>query len=544
MSDIILDNAEKVIAAFGGIRPMAKKLGVAVTTIQGWKERGTIPIARLDEIKAAAEREGIDLLAVAQAGSPKAGAANGAEKSGSATDPAPKDTAGSNPETAATRKMSGSVPKAGTAPADKPAQADTKSDAPKAARAERVRPAPDAGISAAEAAEPEMEIIEEEIVEYDERGWRTRTIMFGIGFGLAVVIGFVGAYYVGAFDQTASLSSKDRTAWEARFTSANDARAKIETQLTKVERQLAATTKSLATANASIAEMRKAMTSRTRALDNVRTQVAELAKRIDALPTTSGDTGAIAKLADRLREIEKQLSSTTTQDGKAVESLTRQNAQLRESLNAAQKRLAALETRVGRLAPGGGYGAMVIAIGQLRDTALSGRPFKAELARVRVLAKDYPEIIKLTEGLANLAEKGVANRTALVEGFGPAGVKMLSAAAKSSEGGIVDKTWGRLRSMVTIRRTGRDVTGTTPSALITRAENALADGKLGEALSLVGQLPASSRDAGNEWIGAATKRLQAETVLDKLQAAILKIVTGTGGTNSGGTNSGGMGPNQ
>ena len=40
MSDIILDNAEKVVAAFGGIRPMAKKLGVAVTTVQGWKERG------------------------------------------------------------------------------------------------------------------------------------------------------------------------------------------------------------------------------------------------------------------------------------------------------------------------------------------------------------------------------------------------------------------------------------------------------------------------------------------------------------------------
>ena len=30
-------DAERIIAAFGGIRPMAKKIGVAVTTVQGWK---------------------------------------------------------------------------------------------------------------------------------------------------------------------------------------------------------------------------------------------------------------------------------------------------------------------------------------------------------------------------------------------------------------------------------------------------------------------------------------------------------------------------
>ena len=65
MTDPILDSAEDIIAAFGGIRPMAKKLGVAVTTIQGWKARGAIPLARLEEIRAAAAREGIDLSASA-----------------------------------------------------------------------------------------------------------------------------------------------------------------------------------------------------------------------------------------------------------------------------------------------------------------------------------------------------------------------------------------------------------------------------------------------------------------------------------------------
>ena len=50
MSDPVPNDAARVIEAFGGIRPMAKKLGVAVTTVQGWKERNAIPIRRLDEL--------------------------------------------------------------------------------------------------------------------------------------------------------------------------------------------------------------------------------------------------------------------------------------------------------------------------------------------------------------------------------------------------------------------------------------------------------------------------------------------------------------
>lgn len=51
--------ARTVIAAFGGIRPMAAKLGVPVTTVQGWKKRGVIPANRRDEIAAAAQTHDI-----------------------------------------------------------------------------------------------------------------------------------------------------------------------------------------------------------------------------------------------------------------------------------------------------------------------------------------------------------------------------------------------------------------------------------------------------------------------------------------------------
>src|SRR5206468_5545525 len=48
-----------VIQRFGGIRPMAQKLGVPVSTVQGWKERGGIPANRREEVLAAAARHNI-----------------------------------------------------------------------------------------------------------------------------------------------------------------------------------------------------------------------------------------------------------------------------------------------------------------------------------------------------------------------------------------------------------------------------------------------------------------------------------------------------
>lgn len=53
--------AEQVIALFGGIRPMAAKLAVPVTTVQGWKKRGQIPPNRHESITTAAASLGLAL---------------------------------------------------------------------------------------------------------------------------------------------------------------------------------------------------------------------------------------------------------------------------------------------------------------------------------------------------------------------------------------------------------------------------------------------------------------------------------------------------
>ena len=53
--------SERLIQRFGGIRPMANKLEVPVTTVQGWKKRGAIPATRIADLRLAAQRHGIKL---------------------------------------------------------------------------------------------------------------------------------------------------------------------------------------------------------------------------------------------------------------------------------------------------------------------------------------------------------------------------------------------------------------------------------------------------------------------------------------------------
>ncbi len=58
-----IENAVEIIEAFGGLRPMSSKIGVAVTTIQGWKKRGVIPASRRGVILQAAQEHSVDVSA-------------------------------------------------------------------------------------------------------------------------------------------------------------------------------------------------------------------------------------------------------------------------------------------------------------------------------------------------------------------------------------------------------------------------------------------------------------------------------------------------
>lgn len=86
-----------VIDAFGGIRPMAHKLDVPVSTVQGWKQRNAIPENRVADIEAAAAAHGVDLSDIAAPDEVEMAAADAASAATEETSPvvAPPSQAGS-----------------------------------------------------------------------------------------------------------------------------------------------------------------------------------------------------------------------------------------------------------------------------------------------------------------------------------------------------------------------------------------------------------------------------------------------------------------
>jgi hypothetical protein len=56
-----MSQATAVVAKFGGIRPMARKLGLKPSTVQGWADSGVIPARRHDAILLKALELNIDL---------------------------------------------------------------------------------------------------------------------------------------------------------------------------------------------------------------------------------------------------------------------------------------------------------------------------------------------------------------------------------------------------------------------------------------------------------------------------------------------------
>jgi uroporphyrinogen-III synthase len=159
-----------------------------------------------------------------------------------------------------------------------------------------------------------------------------------------------------------------------------------------------------------------------------------------------------------------------------------------------------------------------LAVGQLRDAAMAGRPFAAELALVREMAGDgrrVEDFAALTRG----AGSGVETRDALARRF-PALANAMVAAART---GDISGRWGelleRLQGLLSIRRVG-EIAGDDAGARVARAEVAAAAGDLGAALAAFeGAQSAAWLAPARAWIETARLRLGIEREIASLAAA-------------------------
>jgi len=199
--------------------------------------------------------------------------------------------------------------------------------------------------------------------------------------------------------------------------------------------------------------------------------------------------------------------------------LAAENSQLFETLSTLQTRLTLLEKSLKQGAltrkSTGLEQSLIVAVGQLRETVLSGRPYAEPLEAVVALSKKKNELAEAIAALTPKKKQGIVTLRALADQF-PSIARAVIRAEMKNDGGFLNRIWQRVSSLVTIRRVG-EIDGAETDAILARAERRLIAGELAAAINIIEGLKGPASAAVQVWLDQAKIHLSAVLALARMQ---------------------------
>ena len=246
-------------------------------------------------------------------------------------------------------------------------------------------------------------------------------------------------------------------------------------------------------------------------VDAIERTLAALRQSVDTLATTeqAADPEVVKQLGDRMALLEAQAG--------AARGLAQQVRSLEASTAVARDTASKLATTV-------------LAAGQLAQAVADGGPFVRQLAAVRALGGDDPEIAQAAAELEPHATSGVPTLAALRAQL-PATVDTVIRATPVTAGETwTDRVVNQLASLVSIRRIGSDaIAAGGVDGIVAQAEAALQGGDLQAAVTAFERLDGPPARAASDWLQDARARLAANRALATLQQrAIARLSTARG----------------
>jgi hypothetical protein len=248
-------------------------------------------------------------------------------------------------------------------------------------------------------------------------------------------------------------------------------------------------------------------------------EVAAMREQIAALERRVGEV-APAGAAENRPDPER-LSADLARLGEAVQALDARVNQL--DLGPLQQQLAAMRAQVEQLAaarpsPFERNAALVIAANALEAAMRRGAPFVTELAAIRQLGVPGVDLAPLEQRAAT----GVPTAAALAERFRTL-TRRIAEAARPAAQGPIDSVLRSVTGLVTVRPSG-EPRGDSSAEIIARIEAKLTRGDLSGALADFEQLPAPARAAAGPFGTDLAARVTGERLLDVIKADILRGV--------------------
>lgn len=250
----------------------------------------------------------------------------------------------------------------------------------------------------------------------------------------------------------------------------------------------------------------------------VNEEMTGLVARIDALdaalktaasqPSTDGSVtqSALAAVANTVESLKAELAALkssaqlTANDAETLRAMAREEVAAWDAANTerlkAEREAAALAAAKAKAAA---------ALGQAIET---GAPYAADLATLG--AAEVPEVV------TRFAETGIPTLATLIDGFADPARKALNASITADAGdNLGDRAWAFLRIQTGARSlTPRE--GSDPDAVLSRAEAALRDGKVADALKELEALPPAGQAEMEAWVAVARDHLAAAEALTAL----------------------------
>ncbi len=478
--------AMPVIQRFGGIRPMAQKLGVPVSTVQGWKERGAIPANRREEVLAAAARHDI----VWEPG----------DLTPPSTPPVIEMPGEAPPEERAALPEPGSGPSPWTSAGPRVEEWAAGPEVVSSRRQGEVNAA--AGIPAPVRSTLVPALLLSALVALlisASAPWWTRAL------GLAPQVQSLEGRQP---RDTASLERRIAELESRPAVADPELAGRIEA-LEQLANQLRGELDRLAIGTAAPSGGAPALEGRLEAMEQ---EVAELRAQMDGIPRNGAQVGEPERLAALSNRIEENAAELRAMQGEL--------SRLIELPKRVQDLGATIEAASGQTQ----RTAFILASGQLEAALDSGQPYVSELGAVRRLAAGDAELPALLAELEEHADEGIASKAELRVRFDDTALAVAQAAQSDVGGDWMDRAWARLRSLVTVRPVGGDVAGDSPEAHLARAEARLNEGDLASAVAELEVLEGAAAEAAAPWLAGARARVAADRAIERLRERALARV--------------------
>lgn len=505
--------AEAVIEAFGGIRPLATKLDITPSTVQGWKERGTVPEARIDAVMKAAKENGIDparlwnkeeRIAMTDSDKPSA--------------PPQKPSEALQAQRERERRRGEDRRQRHTSPDnhghirnDSYSGPDRRSSIDRRAFQER----------------------QEQRLRAEKWRFLNRSVVMGSLFTICALYG-AGLLLAPELFMWKS-KSKELTEMQARMDELNGRLLQLQKERAAQQKLAEEEQRSLGQRlNDRIGQVESAVNAVGGAAQAVTSTASTAAKTVTAVAGNTEIGRNVAGFLNMLANLNKMNSTPDgrKQTGRAIDNLqsvlagspTDPNA-----LNAAIAQARVNDPTLNKLMGGVsakdmGAAALLLGLNEFRNNINTNQSFEQDLLLMQKFAGDDPAMVESLKRLAPYAKSGVLNRQQLQQEFKGLASDIVMAKLQGQDASVQQEAIKRMSKLVKVRRID-DVKGSSVDAVVARAQMKLnandVRGAMQELQSLEGApaataAPFMEQAAGNVLADDASAQLL-ETILSRLQ---------------------------